>query len=115
MTVVAKRLEDGEGRRFDHGRSHVVDMPSGPVALAEFEPGWRWSEHIGRAVGKEMCPATHAGYIMTGQFGVRMKDGTEYLLRAGDTFSIPAEHDGWVVGEEPVVLIEWGAAEVYRR
>lgn len=36
-----------------------------------------------------------------------MDDGTQIEAKAGDVAFIPAGHDGWVVGNEPVVAVDF--------
>ena len=87
----------------------TVHMPGGPVERSTLKPGWRWSEHIKEMAGTDLCEVNHFGYIISGQLGIRMKDGAEHIVRAGDVFAVSAGHDGWVVGDEPVVILDWGA------
>ena len=44
-----------------------------------------------------------------------MDDGTEFVARPGDVTSLPMGHDAWVVGDEPVVALEFESAESYAR
>jgi quercetin dioxygenase-like cupin family protein len=36
-----------------------------------------------------------------------MDDGTEITSKAGDVLYIPPGHDAWVVGNEPVVVVDF--------
>jgi hypothetical protein len=47
---------------------------------------------------------------VSGRLAVRMDDGTEIVAGPGDITSLPPGHDGWVVGDEPVVVIDWYGA-----
>ena len=40
-----------------------------------------------------------------------MKDGTTREFGPGDVGTIAPGHDPWVVGNEPVVVIDWGGAK----
>ena len=74
------------------------------------QPGWRWSEHA-RAHGAEgSCGEPHVRYVVSGRMAIRMDDGTETVYETGDVQQIEPGHDGWVVGDEPVVLLDWYAA-----
>ena len=42
-------------------------------------------------------------------------DGTEFISGPGDVLSIPSGNDGWVVGDEPVVVIDFHGASTYAR
>jgi quercetin dioxygenase-like cupin family protein len=98
-----------ERQEVERASVAVVNMPGGPVERSTLKPGWRWSEHIKPMVGTELCEVNHFGYIVSGQLGIRLKDGTELIAKAGDVLAVNAGHDGWVVGDEPVVVIDWAA------
>lgn len=53
--------------------------------------------------------------MITGQAAVRMANGREFTLRAGDAFVIPGGHDSWVVGEQPYESIHLTGADGYAR
>ena len=44
-------------------------------------------------------------------------DSTADLVDAhpGDVTALPAGHDAWVVGDEPVVVVDWSGASNYAR
>ena len=90
-----------------------MDIGGGKVALLTLQPGWRWSEHVKPAVGTELCQAPHFQYVISGRIGARMADGTEFEAGPGDVNVLPPGHDGWVIGDEPVVAIDWGGAHVW--
>ncbi len=66
-------------------------------------------------VGTESCQVTHIGYAVSGQLGLRLDDGSEQTIRAGDAYTIPPGHDGWVEGDEPFVGIEVMSAAQFAR
>jgi hypothetical protein len=71
------------------------------------EPGWRYSESIGPSEGTESCQADHVLWMMiAGRLAVQLDDGTTREFVAGDLGSIPAGHEAWVVGDEPVVAFD---------
>ena len=78
-----------------------------------FEPGWRWSEHMGPIAGTKTCQATHLGVMLSGTMHIRMDDGTELEFGPGQVFHIPPGHDGWVVGNEPALFIDITGMEDY--
>jgi quercetin dioxygenase-like cupin family protein len=102
-----------ETRRFEKGRFDLYRV--GPVTLgrATYEPGWRWSEHVGPATGVTSCPVEHVGLVLSGQAAVAMDDGTERVMREGDFFYVPPGHDSWVVGDEPYVSLHILGSEDY--
>jgi quercetin dioxygenase-like cupin family protein len=89
------------------GQIELVNVPGGVVGRAMFQPGWRWSEHVKPIAGTDSCQAAHLGYQVSGRMGVRMDDGEEMEFGPGDFMSIPPGHDGWVIGDEPAVMIDW--------
>ncbi len=95
------------------GQVELLRIGDGVVGKATFEPGWRWSEHVAPIAGTDSCQAAHLGYVLSGRLGTRMDDGTEMESAAGDIVAIPPGHDGWVVGDEPCVVIDFAGMEHY--
>lgn len=102
-----------EVRTFENGRFEVYEI--GPMTLgrATYEPGWRWSEHIGPSTGETSCQVEHVGLVLSGQAVVKMDDGTEVVMRPGDLFYVPPGHDSWVVGDEPYVSLHIVGGQEY--
>jgi quercetin dioxygenase-like cupin family protein len=102
-----------EVRTFEKGRFEVYSV--GPMTLgrATYEPGWRWSEHVG--AGEPMCQVEHVGLVLGGRAAVKMEDGREKVMEAGDFFYIPPGHDSWVVGDEPYVSLHIMGSDDYAR
>jgi len=92
---------------FDHGRVEWVSLGELTVGRTIQQPGWRWSEHVRPIVGGEWCQARHVGVVVSGRLRVLTADGEEFEFGPDDVFDIAPGHDGWVVGDEPVVSIEW--------
>lgn len=84
-----------------------VDLGDITVGHLELQPGWRWYTHVRPKVGGEWCEARHVGVVLTGRFGVVMRDGTTLEYGPDDVFEIPPGHDGYTIGEEACVQIEW--------
>ncbi len=105
--------EPAEVRTFTTGRFELYRV--GPMTLgrATYEPGWRWSKHVGPATGERSCQVEHVGLVLGGQAVARMDDGTEKVMRAGDFFHVPPGHDSWVVGDEPYVSLHVMGGEDY--
>jgi hypothetical protein len=116
MDLEIKRFNDpDEARTFELGRFDLVTVAGSILGRARYEPGWRWSAHVGAASGEELCSVEHLGFVVSGRAGVRMRDGRELVLEPGDVFAIPPHHDSWVVGDEPYVSLHlMGAAEYAR-
>ncbi|MEX2459672.1 MAG: adenylate/guanylate cyclase domain-containing protein [Actinomycetota bacterium] len=96
-----------ESMEFDHGRTASVHMGDVTVGRQVLEPGWRWSTHIRPIVGTERCASSHVGIQLSGRMHVVLQTGEESEVGPGDVYIIPPGHDAWVVGDEPVVAIEW--------
>lgn len=88
-------------------RVDMVDLGDFTVGRMVNEPGWRWSTHMRPIVGGEWCQARHVGILLSGRMGVEFPDGTSTEFDPGDVFDIPPGHDGFTIGDEPVVQIEW--------
>jgi len=102
-----------EVRTFEKGRFELYEV--GPMTLgrASYEPGWRWSEHVGSASGEDLCQVEHVGLVLSGQAVAKMEDGREFVMRPGDFFYVPPGHDSWVVGSEPYVSLHILGSEGY--
>jgi quercetin dioxygenase-like cupin family protein len=92
------------------GKIDVVEIAGAGVGRATFEPGWKWSAHEKPFVdGGEYCQVPHFVYLATGRLHVVFADGEEMDLEPGDIATIPAGHDGWVVGDETATMFDFGA------
>ena len=104
-----------EVRTPNKTRVEVVRLEGFTIGRLNMEPGWRWSECIKPVVGTESCQVSHVGYMISGQIMVRLDDGTEQTISAGQSYTIPPGHDAWVVGNEPAVGIEVLSAEQFAK
>lgn len=115
LGVVLKRFEaPDEVREMELGRFELIALGGVQIGRATYQPGWRWSEHVGAALGQERCTVEHVGLVLAGTATAAFEDGTVIELRAGEAFYIPpAPHDGWVVGDEPYVSLHLLGASHY--
>jgi hypothetical protein len=104
-----------EVRTFEKGKAEIVNMKGGTIGRLIFLPGWKWSVHIKPLAGTKSCEAPHFQYHISGRLGIRMDDGTEFVAGPGDVTSLPSGHDAWVVGDEPVIVIDWHGATEYAK
>lgn len=104
-----------ETREFEKGRFELVQIGGMTVGRATYEPGWKWSEHVGAATGEKLCQVEHIGLVVSGQAAVLMEDGTEKVMGPGDLFHVPPGHDSWVVGDEPYVSLHFLGADDYAK
>jgi len=102
-----------ETREFPHGRAEILRVGDAELGRMVFEPGWRWSADVRPIAGTDSCLAPHFQYHVTGRLAIRMDDGTEFIAGPGDVTSLPSGHDAWVVGDEPVTVVDWFGATNY--
>ena len=103
-----------EVRVMRKGRFELVHLGGMTIGRATYEPGWKWSEHVGPTVGATRCPVEHVGLVISGIATVAFDDGRVTELHAGDLFYVPpVPHDSWVVGDEPYVSLHFLGAERY--
>ena len=106
-TVSRSFDEPDESLAFDHGRIDWVVIGDQTIGRTIQEPGWRWSTHIRPIVGGEWCQSRHVGVIISGRMHIVMEEGEEFEFGSQDVIDIAPGHDAWVVGDEPVVAVEW--------
>lgn len=114
ITVILKRFESpDEVRLLQKGRFEIVHLGGMTIGRAIYEPGWKWSDHVGPSVGATRCHVEHVGMVLSGTATAAFDNGTVVELRAGEVFYIPpVPHDSWVVGELPYVSLHFlGAAQ----
>ena len=114
MDVILKRFEQpDEVRVFEKGRFELVHVGGMTIGRASYEPGWKWSVHVGAATGSKSCQVEHVGMVISGTATAAMDDGRVIEMKAGDVFYIAPGHDSWVVGDEPYVSLHFLGAERY--
>ncbi len=115
IDVVLKRFQQpDEVRKMEKGRFELVRIAGMTIGRATYEPGWKWSEHVGPTVGQTRCGVEHVGMVLSGAATAAFEDGRVVEMRAGDLFYIPPiPHDSWVVGDVPYVSLHFLGAEHY--
>ena len=115
--VVLKRFEEpDEVRHMEKGRFEIVRVGGMTIGRATYEPGWKWSIHVGPSVGATRCEVEHVGLVLSGSATAAFADGRIVELRAGELFYIPpVAHDSWVLGDDPYVSLHFLGAEHYAR
>jgi quercetin dioxygenase-like cupin family protein len=106
LEVKSTNIPD-EARTFEKGKLELVKIGGATVGRAVLQPGWRWSTHVKPIVKTKSCEASHFQYHVSGTLHVLMDDGTEIDCKPGDVSLVPPGHDGWVVGNEPVVMVDF--------
>ncbi len=104
-----------EVRTFGHGKVELMNIGNGVVGRLKLRKGWKWSNDVKPIAKTEWCEAPHFQYLVSGRLHVKMVDGNEFDLKQGDVSYLPAGHDAWVVGDEPVVLVDWYGASNYAK
>ena len=95
-----------EARAFDKGLLQLITLGGVTFGRGTFQPGWRWSTSVKPLMKTASCEAPHLQYHISGRLGVRMDDGSEAEFGPGDVSLLPSGHDAWVIGDEPVVVID---------
>ena len=96
-----------EIRTFSKGKVELVKVGGVTIGRAVLEPGWKWSECLKSIAKTNSCEAPHFQYHVSGVLKVKMDDGAEKEFKAGDISFLPSGHDAWVVGKEPVVVVDF--------
>ena len=115
IAVILKSFDaPDEVRVMQKGKFELVHLGGITIGRATYEPGWKWSEHVGPSVGATRCPVEHVGLVLSGTATVAFDDGRVIELHAGDLFYVPpVPHDSWVIGDEPYVSLHFLGAEKY--
>jgi hypothetical protein len=112
--VILKRFEQpDEIRSFEKGKFELIRIGGMTIGRATYQPGWKWSEHVGKAAGLKSCGVEHVGIVLSGIATAAMDDGRVIEMKGGDIFYIEPGHDSWVVGDEPYVSLHLMGASDY--
>ncbi len=116
LEVIIKRFErPDEVRQMIKGKFELVRLGGLTVGRATYEPGWKWSEHVGPGLGLTRCPVEHVGLVLQGVATVAFENRV-LEMRPGDLFYVPPEpHDSWVVGDQPYVSLHFRGADTYAK
>jgi uncharacterized RmlC-like cupin family protein len=117
LEAILKQFESpDEIRTFEKGKFEVVNLGVMSIGRATYQPGWKWSKHVGPTVGATLCDVEHVGMVVSGHAVALMPDNVELQLIAGTLFYIPAlPHDSWVVGNEPYVSLHFLGTQQYAK
>jgi hypothetical protein len=99
--------EPDESISFPGITEDLVEIAGMTVSRTMQDPGWRWSTDTQPCVGGEWCKARHIGVVISGRWGAVLRDGTVLEFGPDDVDDVPPGHDGYTVGDEPAVMIEW--------
>jgi quercetin dioxygenase-like cupin family protein len=105
-----------ETRTFEKGKLELTTFKNGTaIGRITLEPGWSWDKCVKPIVKTNSCEAPHTQYMISGRIRVAMDDGSEDEFGAGDTAIIPPGHNAWVIGNEPVVGIDFTGLKDYAK
>src|ERR1700745_310468 len=114
IDVMLKQFEQpDEVRTFEKGKFEIIRIGGLTIGRATYEPGWRWSLHVGPATGASSCSVEHVGIVLSGRVAAAMDNGTITQWRPGEVSPPAPEHDSWVVGNEPYVSLHFFGADHY--
>ena len=115
IDVILQRFaQPDEVRKMTRGRFELVRIGGMTIGRATYDPGWKWSEHVGPTLGQTRCTVEHVGLVLSGAATVAFEDGRVVELRTGDLFYVPpVPHDSWVLGDVPYVSLHFLGAEHY--
>jgi hypothetical protein len=107
MHIESKNLsKPDEKRTFDKGQVELISLGGVTFGRATFQPGWKWSTCVKALAKTTSCEVSHLQYHISGRLHVVMDDGTSAEFGPGEVSNISPGHDAWVVGNEPVVVID---------
>ena len=110
----AKNLDEpDEVNRFPGVTENLVQLGEWTVGRTALAAGWRWSVDMQPIVGGLSCPSRHVGVMLSGRQGALLEDGSVVEFGPGDVYDIPPGHDGYTIGDEDAVMIEWGGLQVW--
>src|SRR5688572_1556463 len=100
-------LKAAERREGGHVRLEVVRAGGARVKRTIYPRGFRWSVDMKPVVGTDLCMHANVGFLARGEIHIEYADGCVMEYKAPQVVAIEPGHDGWVVGKQPAVLIEF--------
>jgi hypothetical protein len=100
-------VKGAERRHIGHVRLDVGRAGEARVKRLIYPPGFHWARDMKPAIGTDLCMHAHVGFLVQGEIHVEYADGCVVEHKAPQIVAIEPGHDGWVVGKEPVVIIEF--------
>ena len=100
-------VKGAERRTIGHVRLDVGRAGAARVKRMVYPRGFRWSVDMKPIVGTDLCMHAHVGFLARAEIHIQYADGCVVEHKAPQIVAIEPGHDGWVVGKEPVVLIEF--------
>jgi hypothetical protein len=101
------KVKGAERRNIGHVQLEVGRAGAARVKRMVYPVGFRWSVDMKPIVGTDLCMHAHVGFLARGEIHIEYADGCVVEHKAPQIMAIEPGHDGWVVGNEPVVVIEF--------
>jgi EutQ-like cupin domain len=93
---------------FEKGKVDIARVGDTTIGRGYFEPGWSWEKSIKPIAKTDSCQLPHTHYVISGRLKVALDDGTEEEFVSGDVAYVPPGYNSWVVGNEPLVILDFG-------
>jgi hypothetical protein len=100
-------VRGAEHRYIGHVRLDVGRAGAARVKRMIYPPGFHWAKDMKPITGTDLCMHAHVGFLVHGEIHIEYADGCIVEHKAPHVIAIEPGHDGWVVGKEPVVMIEF--------
>ena len=100
---------------FDKGKFELTKIGDASIGKMYLEPGWSWEKCVKPIAKTNSCQAPHTQYMVSGRMKVVMDDGTEDEFGPGDAMVIPPGHNAWVIGNEPVIAVDFTGLKDYAK
>jgi hypothetical protein len=100
-------IKGATSREIGGVRLDVSPAGAARVKRMIYPPGFKWSSAMKSIVGTDRCMHAHVGFLARGEIHIEYADGCVVEFKAPQIVAIDPGHDGWVVGREPVILIEF--------
>jgi quercetin dioxygenase-like cupin family protein len=109
MATIEKKSLNKPEQTKQNGRlkSEVITIADLTFQRFTAEPGWRWSIDVKPVVKTETCQVSHLFYMLSGRLHVRTNEGQDMEFNPGDMGLIPPGHDGWTIGDQPAIWLEF--------
>jgi hypothetical protein len=100
-------IEGADRRELGGVEVDIVPAGNARVKRAIYPPGFRWSRELRELIGTELCMHAHVGFLARGHIAGEYADGCRFEYVAPAVIAIEPEHDAWVIGDEPAVVIQF--------
>ena len=100
-------IKGAERRNIGHVKLEVVRVGDARVKRMIYPRGFRWSVDMKPIVKTDLCMHAHVGFLVRGEIHMEYADGCVIEFKAPQVIAIEPGHDGWVVGDEPAVVVEF--------